>query len=515
MRYMRAAQWRNSLSRVGVSAPLWLVHDVGMLFTSEGQHTPIALDGRVSNIQGVTSSAERYRSTLTEIAQSEVIETARGLGLSDDLIAVVLLRVLGPIYDAFASAKTSKEASGQLPMQPDLYERVPQMVAREFNPEDHRGDVRFLELLAHQHLRLITAIELVDLDTLRLLGMFGEEAGASGVMGMMDLLSVFNTPEAHDVVNFSLDLLPSVLETKKTSGEQRFSVDGYSGVTRRGSLDSLVLSELAFDGELFDRRFLEKEVFFYAREKESEEERHIHYVVVDASASMRGQRGVFARGLALTLIKKLQLKGEDVYLRFFDSRLYELQRSVGRTEINVPYVLTFKGEHGRHYAKVFELLASDLERLQKRERKHAILYVLTHAECHIPRDTVERLKRSAKIYGVYTLPSSGEIDVGYLDLLHRVQVVDEAALGQRDKRAERALEIVNDVDAVSTPEEARVNLNTASVRELAQLPGIGAQRAEAIVTLREALPFTVVDELLHVDGIGSGIVDKVRDLVTV
>lgn len=512
---MRAAQWRNSLARVGVSAPLWLVHDVGMLFTPEGQHTPIAIDDRVANIQGVSSAAERYRLTLTEIAGSEVVETARGLGLSDDLISVVLLRVLGPIYDAFVSSRTAREESALLPMQPDLYERALEMAAREFDPSEHGADIRFIELLAQQHLRLITAIELVDLDTLRLLGMFGEEAGAAGVMGMMDLLSVFNTPEAHDVVNFSLDLLPSVLETKKTSGVQRFSVDGYSGVTRRGSLDSLVLSELAFDGELFDRRFLEKEVFFYAREKESEEERHIHYVVVDASASMRGQRGVFARGLALTLIKKLQLKGEDVYLRFFDSRLYELQRSVGRTEVNVPYVLTFKGEHGRHYAKVFELLAADLERLQKRERKHAILYVLTHAECHIPRETVERLQRSAKIYGVYTLPSSGEIDVGYLDLLHRVQVVDEAALGHRDKRAERALEIVNDVDVVSTSGASRVNLNTASLRELAQLPGIGEQRAEAIVALREALPFNVVDELLHVDGIGDGTFAKVRDLVTV
>ena len=41
-------------------------------------------------------------------------------------------------------------------------------------------------------------------------------------------------------------------------------------------------------------------------------------VGIDASASMRGQRSVFARGLALTLIKKLLLQGEDVYFSFFD-----------------------------------------------------------------------------------------------------------------------------------------------------------------------------------------------------
>ena len=82
------------------------------------------------------------------------------------------------------------------------------------------------------------------------------------------------------------------------SGQQSFAVDGYSGVERRGTIDSLVLSELAFDPELFDRRFAENEVFYYAREKQHEEDRRLHYILVDASASMRGQRSTFARGLA-------------------------------------------------------------------------------------------------------------------------------------------------------------------------------------------------------------------------
>ena len=38
---------------------------------------------------------------------------------------------------------------------------------------------------------------------------------------------------------------------------------------------------------------------------------------------MRGQRQVFARGLALALIKKLTLEGDEIWVRFFDSRLHE------------------------------------------------------------------------------------------------------------------------------------------------------------------------------------------------
>ena len=281
--------------------------------------------------------------------------------------------------------------------------------------------------------------------------MFGAEASAAGAMEMLDLLNVFASPEANDVVNFSLDLLPSVLETKKASGQQMFSVDGYSGVERRGTIDSLVLTELAFDEDLFDRRFAENEVFYYAREKQHEEDRRLHYLMVDASASMRGQRSVFARGLALTLIKKLLLQGEDVYFRFFDSRLYEVQHARhGRSDtggISVPYVLCFKGERGRNYAKVFGMLANELQRLHRRERRTPILYILTHAQCHVPLDTIERLRNIARLYGVFMLPSTGELDLEYLSRLHTVQVVDNNSLSQKDARAARALEIVDDATA--------------------------------------------------------------------
>ena len=168
------------------------------------------------------------------------------------------------------------------------------------------AELHFLGHLATERLRLITSVEQIDLDTLRLLGMFGAEASAASALGMLDLLNVFSSPEANDVVNFSLDLLPSVLETKRASGQQTFSVDGYAGLARRGTLDSLMLSELAFDEDLFDQRYMENEVFYYAREKQHEEDRRLHYIIVDATASMRGQRAVFARGLALTLDQEAQ-----------------------------------------------------------------------------------------------------------------------------------------------------------------------------------------------------------------
>ena len=245
---------------------------------------------------------------------------------------------------------------------------------------------------------------------------------------------------------------------KRRAGNKRFRWTAIQDSNGEGSIDSLVLSELAFDADLFDKRFIENELFYYVHEKQHEEDRRLHYICVDASASMRGQRSVFARGLALTLIKKLMLRGEDVYLRFFDSRLYEVMHArAGRSEhggISVPYVLMFRGERGRNYAKVFGMLANEIQRLSRRERRTPIVYIITHAECHVPLDTIERLRSLSRLYGVFMLPSQGELDLDYLHRLHTLQVVDESALVQRDERARLALDIVEDAareEGVATP----------------------------------------------------------------
>ena len=57
-----------------------------------------------------------------------------------------------------------------------------------------------------------------------------------------------------------------------------------------------------------------------------------------------------------------------------------------------------------------------------------------------------------------------------------------------------------------------INLNTASARDLAELPGIGPKHAEAIIAGR---PYKTVDEVVKVKGIGPRTLDKMRDKITV
>ena len=60
-----------------------------------------------------------------------------------------------------------------------------------------------------------------------------------------------------------------------------------------------------------------------------------------------------------------------------------------------------------------------------------------------------------------------------------------------------------------------VNINTASLDELTSLPGIGEKLAERIILYRNKHgSFQSEDELLNVEGIGSGKLLDILDLIT-
>jgi competence protein ComEA len=62
--------------------------------------------------------------------------------------------------------------------------------------------------------------------------------------------------------------------------------------------------------------------------------------------------------------------------------------------------------------------------------------------------------------------------------------------------------------------DAKVNINTASAKELMALNGIGAKVAERIVAYREANgPFKKVEDLKKVEGIGKGLLERNRERI--
>ena len=71
------------------------------------------------------------------------------------------------------------------------------------------------------------------------------------------------------------------------------------------------------------------------------------------------------------------------------------------------------------------------------------------------------------------------------------------------------------VPAPGAAGDSRVDLNTADAATLETLPGIGPVLAERIAAYRQEHPFSSVDELLDVVGIGPALLDQLRDQVRV
>lgn len=67
-----------------------------------------------------------------------------------------------------------------------------------------------------------------------------------------------------------------------------------------------------------------------------------------------------------------------------------------------------------------------------------------------------------------------------------------------------------------TQSVSKVNINTASVDALVNLPGIGKKKAKAIVDYREENgKFLIIEDLQNVKGIGKKAMSRLAPLVTV
>lgn len=136
--------------------------------------------------------------------------------------------------------------------------------------------------------------------------------------------------------------------------------------------------------------------------------------------------------------------------------------------------------------------------------------------------------------GPYTVYVTGEVAEPEILVTvpygSRVKDAIEAAGGSTDNADLARVnlsQILNDGDQVHVPaleqgdiqtatpnRPSVVHINSATVEELAALPGIGPSLAQAIIDYRTANgPFTSFDDLDKVDGIGPAKLDGIRDQV--
>lgn len=121
--------------------------------------------------------------------------------------------------------------------------------------------------------------------------------------------------------------------------------------------------------------------------------------------------------------------------------------------------------------------------------------------------------------GVYTLTTDDRID----DAVRLAGVTAEADLSKLNlaQRLSDGQKIVvpaygeTPATAITSSEEALININTATTNDLMKLPGVGEVRANAMIAYREAHGgFKTIEELKEVSGIGEKSFEQLKPHVT-
>lgn len=73
----------------------------------------------------------------------------------------------------------------------------------------------------------------------------------------------------------------------------------------------------------------------------------------------------------------------------------------------------------------------------------------------------------------------------------------------------------NAVEETGSVADGKVNINKADEATLESLTGIGPVKAQAIVEYRKAHPFSSIEEITSVSGIGEKTFEKIRDQITI
>src|SRR6476659_5862769 len=168
MALVRAAAWSNSLARMGVYLPLFVIHDIGVMLSmtrGAGGYVIRAREAQLARLQmpqGIKPLLDKYRRLLENVAGSEVTERLSGLRLRDEMVAVLLSRILGDTYNRW---RDRSKSAGVEPLPLDLGLLSEIDFAEHFRDFDPRSLWAFLEHLVNQVMHVYTQVELIDLDT--------------------------------------------------------------------------------------------------------------------------------------------------------------------------------------------------------------------------------------------------------------------------------------------------------------------------------------------------------------
>lgn len=140
---------------------------------------------------------------------------------------------------------------------------------------------------------------------------------------------------------------------------------------------------------------------------------------------------------------------------------------------------------------------------------------------HVVRPGVYTFTEGSRIYEAIEA-AGGFTDDAAVTAVNRADFLSDAMqlyipsqeefCGTRDQ----AMPEVAAAGAAAEVDDGLVDLNTAGMDQLCELPGIGESKASAILAYRDKYgPFSSIDELMQVNGIKEGTFAKIKDRIAI
>lgn len=391
----RPATWLRSAGSVGISAPLFLVQDLGTLLTQSRDRLHV---GRPGHLPGdVDTSA--YLAFLTRLAGHPVPREASVWDISDAIAGVVIARLLSGIaFPEQYATPTGAEAvkfGRQLGIQLDRIDVAD--LWRRTDPGDRPVLAGLLppETVA----RIESNLRKLDINELRFLHTYGPRyAGAPDPREMLDLFTLLDLPPVvRKAMSQVLRLLPRVSEAVSTGGIQTYAMGGYDGLTRKGNMDSLMPTEAAYPDELFVHRIINHEALYYGREGEREIQRELAFIVTQAGVDMLGDLAVLSQGVTMALAQTMHRRGYEVQQSFIGAECTPPDSMTRPADIQ--RVLYYKDKRSPRPKEMLDAVSRQLRLWKEQYRGMQVLWVLgehwDEDEMESHGDIYEALKQHA------------------------------------------------------------------------------------------------------------------------
>jgi uncharacterized protein with von Willebrand factor type A (vWA) domain len=234
-----------------------------------------------------------------------------------------------------------------------------------------------------------------DLNSIRRI-FFGRSAGKEP--GTLTFLSQLANEILRKKVNMKIievagkiiDKMPLFVKIKK---EKDTHGDELAGYRLTKNVEKALPRELSLPDELFFYKLASSG--FLSKEKMIVKE-GAYYVLIDKSGSMDGEKTIWARAVALALLKLAREKKRRFFTRFFDFRVYDLADD-SNVEKLLTMILTVKSDGGTN---IDEALRAALEDLEKFKDYTNTIIIITDGEDKVEIKPEDLKKLNASLVAI-------------------------------------------------------------------------------------------------------------------